>query len=866
MSRSLGPKTSALIALVALLLVLLLVWVNIRLAEKKLPGNDRFGLSFISSPDHLAGEARYRGALATGARWDRWPLYWHWVDQGGYVGPHEGGSHDYDTLVAQEIEHGLTPLVILMGTPADQAAARAEATPPDSPDGDSNPLKESSGPVNTAILPPAGLFEPIFRDGTDQPEINPANGWANFVFNSVERYRPQGELSKQLGWPKEAGVRHWEIWNEPDYDLFWAGTVADYYRLLEVAYKSIKLADPEATVVLGGLAFYQDPTWLSQLLDQTQGEPDPLYFDVVSFHHYWSIYSSEYWLEQVQATLAGHGLADLPIWTTESGVSVWDDYPATAHGVPPDQPWRATRAEQANYVIQHAALAFYHGVERYYHFLLHDDCGDGPGSAYGLRQNFSPHVCSPAAGRFRPAYPAYQLAADQFHNLTPLWRNKQYGQDQVAFYRSGDQARLLVLWATQGLTTTATISATGDGATLYWIDPEATLEHGTGLSRTLTLTPTNGLYTLTLPPATNRNGADPNDTSYHIGGRPYLLVEQDRHPPQATITSLPATGPPTFWVTWQGQDPGSGIAGYDVWVSEDGGPLRLWLAETPVTEAEYAGQVGHSYGFAVRATDRAGNEGPQPARPQATIWVVAGPAVAGTVLGPAGEPVAGATVTIAGPGLQETIVTGQDGRWSPVSLPAGEYTFQAIAPGYGSWPAPRQINLEAASAISLTLPPPNNSLASGDFEGNQVWSVWEWEGQVDLSIDAFDGQAAARLGAGTGQPVQCGQNGQTGQQWLLQQRVAAPTEGRPVLSFLSKISTTQTNPDQGWLELSLLVGDQPQPLLSPGERWQASDWELTAFDLSAWRGQTVEVRFKVVRCSDEAFLVTLDRVSLGSAP
>ncbi|MCK6630721.1 MAG: hypothetical protein L6R45_36845, partial [Anaerolineae bacterium] len=44
------------------------------------PGNPRFGLAFISAPDHLADEARYSGALAAGATWDRWPLYWHWVD------------------------------------------------------------------------------------------------------------------------------------------------------------------------------------------------------------------------------------------------------------------------------------------------------------------------------------------------------------------------------------------------------------------------------------------------------------------------------------------------------------------------------------------------------------------------------------------------------------------------------------------------------------------------------------------------------------------------------------------------------------------------------------------------------------------
>ena len=133
-----------------------------------------------------------------------------------------------------------------------------------------------------------------------------------------------------------------------------------------------------------------------------------------------SIYRSEELIKQARDGLGAQGLTDIPIWITESGVSVWDDYPATAYGVKPETPYRGTMVEQAAYVIQNSALAFYNGVERYYHFMLHDDCGDGPGSAYGLRQNFSPSPCNPAVGQPRPAYAAYQLAAEQFPQADPL--------------------------------------------------------------------------------------------------------------------------------------------------------------------------------------------------------------------------------------------------------------------------------------------------------------------------------------------------------------------------------------------------------------------------------------------------------------
>jgi hypothetical protein len=78
-----------------------------------------------------------------------------------------------------------------------------------------------------------------------------------------------------------------------------------------------------------------------------------------------------------------------------------------------------------------------------------------------------------------------------------------------------------------------------------------------------------------------------------------------------------------------------------------------------------------------------------------------------------------------------------------------------------------------------------------------------------------------------------------------------------------KISTTQTTPDSAWLNVSLIPEGQPQEVVVVDPLWQNSDWQLLSADLSAWRGQTVELQFQVVRCSEQPFSVTLDRVSLG---
>ena len=137
-------------------------------------------------------------------------------------------------------------------------------------------------------------------------------------------------------------------------------------------------------------------------------------------------------------------------------------------------------------------------------------------------------------GKRRPSYAAYQLAAEQFRDLTPLWLTKGNGQYRVAFYRADDQSRVLALWATGGVTVTATVSATGETAQLYWIELISSPLGTTGISRTLTLTPIGGVYTLTLPPATNQNSDPPSTTEYFIGGRPYLLVERDTLPPTSS--------------------------------------------------------------------------------------------------------------------------------------------------------------------------------------------------------------------------------------------------------------------------------------------------------------------------------------------
>ena len=69
-------------------------------------------------------------------------------------------------------------------------------------------------------------------------------------------------LHYNQGWDHgfDYGLRYWEVWNEPDFRVFWTGTPQQYYELYEKVAHAIKEADPKA--LIGG------PT-ISKPLDAT---------------------------------------------------------------------------------------------------------------------------------------------------------------------------------------------------------------------------------------------------------------------------------------------------------------------------------------------------------------------------------------------------------------------------------------------------------------------------------------------------------------------------------------------------------------------------------------------------------------------
>src|SRR6202012_475036 len=92
--------------------------------------------------------------------------------------------------------------------------------------------------------------------------------------------------------------------------------------------------------------------------------------------------------------------------------------------------------------------------------------------------------------------------------------------------------------------------------------------------------------------------------------------------PTSNVLPLPSFEPKTFTVSWTGNDgTGSGIAFYDVYVSDNGGLFALWQSATTATSASYTGVDKHVYGFYSVATDMVGNQEQKLASAEASTTV-----------------------------------------------------------------------------------------------------------------------------------------------------------------------------------------------------------------------------------------------------
>jgi len=158
----------------------------------------------------------------------------------------------------------------------------------------------------------------------------PLAEWKGFLRVLVRRYGPHGSF--WVGNAHRLPIRRWQIWNEPNFRLYWAPKIepAGYAKLLHASATTIRAADRGAKIVLAGIApvGYGMKTWvfMERLLAVPGARHD---FDFAADHPYSAnVPELDYQLEKVRAAMVAGGAGSKPLIVTEFGVASHGDHPS----------------------------------------------------------------------------------------------------------------------------------------------------------------------------------------------------------------------------------------------------------------------------------------------------------------------------------------------------------------------------------------------------------------------------------------------------------------------------------------------------------------------------------------------------------
>ena len=172
------------------------------------------------------------------------------------------------------------------------------------------------------------------------PPRDPA-AFAAYLRALVGRYGPSGSLWTEHPEVPRRPVRAWEIWNEPNLDVYFRAQpfAVPYARLLRAAYPAIKAADPGATVLMASMANF---SWrdLAKLL-AVKGPR--LRFDAAGAHPFSGRPSNALKIVRLnRQVLDRRGYRRAPLWLTEL---TWSS--AKGRKQPLTQNWETTESGQA---------------------------------------------------------------------------------------------------------------------------------------------------------------------------------------------------------------------------------------------------------------------------------------------------------------------------------------------------------------------------------------------------------------------------------------------------------------------------------------------------------------------------------------
>jgi hypothetical protein len=313
---------------------------------------------------------------------------------------------------------------------------------------------------------------------------DPNNTWGQFVFQIVNRYKDR--------------VRAWEIWNEPNLTEFWPAPPELFAQLMRVAWQAAKAADPNATVVLGGIYRGANIPFIDAMFKALRAiDPNganAFYHDVIGYHLYDGGHCSVFdEIQYLRAYFWGPQVGNKPLWITESGIRVRETPEAGF----------ATPAESASFFITNYAYSLASGAQRYYYFRAVDD---DPNAAqlWGLLKN---------DGTARPSLVAMRTVAQWLpaqHDLVTRQFLNNDTVNRVSLY--ANNTRVNVLWNIGALPQTVTLPVGSPAVTVV-----------TQEGNTSVVDAVNGQVTLSLGPAQNFRWGQPD---CQVASQPLIVVEQ----------------------------------------------------------------------------------------------------------------------------------------------------------------------------------------------------------------------------------------------------------------------------------------------------------------------------------------------------
>ena len=192
-------------------------------------------------------------------------------------------------------------------------------------------------------------------------------------------------------------------------------------------------------------------------------------------------------------------------------------------------------------------------------------------------------------------------------------------------FRSFDPNTFMPLDVLTGFLPPENGSRRGQGHVSYIVRADAGLASGTAIRNVADIR-------FDFADVITTNQVDPHDPSLGTDPAKEASITIDAGVPTSTVRSLQAFSIAEFAVTWSGSDEaaGSGIASYDIFVSDNRAPFTLWRDNTTTTSATFSGVPGHEYSFYSIATDNVGHQQPTPVAAQGTTTVLVDFAIDGT--------------------------------------------------------------------------------------------------------------------------------------------------------------------------------------------------------------------------------------------